>query len=138
MSGLARLVLGEGANAVRREVGPTSWAALEALVALGDGDGRAVASVRHVADELGISKNAAHRAIRRLVDAGLVTPLQERSTDGRFLTGSYGLEVPADALRCVPVEPTSPAPVTKRTSRRSTPTCGHSTDETTQLSLLTS
>lgn len=138
MSGSARLVLGEGANAVRREVGPTSWAALEVLVALGDGDARAVASVRHVADELGISKNAAHRAIRRLVDVGLVAPLQERSTDGRFLVGSYRLDVPADALRCVPVEPTPPAPIAKRTSRRSTATRRHSTDDTTQLSLLTS
>ena len=138
MSGLARLVLGEGATAVRRQVGPTSWAALEVLAVLGDGDGRAVASVRHVADELGISKNAAHRAIRRLVDAGIVSPLQARSLDGRFLIGSYRLEVPADALQRVPVEPTSLAPIAKRTSRRSTSTRRHPTDDTTQLSLLTS
>jgi DNA-binding IclR family transcriptional regulator len=138
MSGPARLVLGEGANAVRREVGPTSWAALEVLVALGDGDGRAVASVRHVADELGISKNAVHRAILRLVDAGFVSPLQERSLEGRFLIGSYRLEVPADALLRVPVEPTPSAPTDKRTSRRSTSTRRQSADDTTQLSLLTS
>ena len=138
MSGPARLVLGEGANAVRRQVGPTSWAALEVLVALGDGDGRAVASVRHVADELGVSKNAAHRAIRRLVDAGHVAPLQERSTDGRFLVGSYRLEVPADALQRVSVEPTSSAPTAKRTSPRSAATRRHSPDDTAQLSLLTS
>ena len=138
MSGTARLALGEGANAVRRRVGPTSWAALEVLAELGDDHGRAVASVRHVADELGISKNAAHRAIRRLVDAGLVSPLQERSPDGRFLIGSYRLEVPADALRCVPVEPTPSAPTAKRTSRRSAATRRRSADDTTQLSLLTS
>jgi DNA-binding IclR family transcriptional regulator len=108
------------------------------LAALGDGDGPAVASVRHVADELGISKNAAHRAIRRLVDAGIVSPLQERSPEGRFLTGSYRLEVPADALQRVPVEPTPTAPTVKRTSRRSPATRRHSTDDTTQLSLLTS
>jgi DNA-binding IclR family transcriptional regulator len=138
MSGPARLVLGEGANAVRRQVGPISWAALEVLVALGDGDGRAVASVRYVADELGISKNAGHRAIRRLVDAGLAFPLQERSTDGRFLVGSYRLEVPIHALQRVPVEPTSTAPIAKRTSRRSTATRRHPTDDPTQLSLLTS
>jgi DNA-binding IclR family transcriptional regulator len=138
MSGPARLVLGEGANSARREVGPTSWAALEVLAALGDGDGPAVASVRHVADELGISKNAAHRAIRRLVDAGIVSPLQERSPEGRFLTGSYRLEVPADALQRVPVEPTPTAPTVKRTSRRSTSTRRQSADDTTQLSLLTS
>lgn len=137
MSGLVRLVLGEGANAVRRQVGPTSWAALEVLVALGDGDSRAVASVRHVAAELGISKNAAHRAIHRLVAAGLVSPLQQRATDGRFLVGSYRLELPADALRCVPVEPTPTAPIAKRTSRRSA-AGRHPTDDTTQLSLLTS
>lgn len=138
MSGHARLVLGEGANAVRRQVGPTSWAALEVLVALGDADGRAIASVRHVADELGISKNTAHRAIRRLVDAGVVSPLQERSIDGRFLIGSYRLEVPADAIRRVPVEPTPFDPISKRASRRSTATRRQSIDDTTQLSLLTS
>ena len=138
MSAPTRLVLGEGANAVRREVGPTSWAALEVLAALGDGDGPAVASVRHVADELGISKNAAHRAIRRLVDAGFVGPLQERSPDGRFLVGSYRLEVPADALQRVPVASTPTAPTVKRTSRRSTSTRRQSADDTTQLSLLTS
>lgn len=138
MSGTARLVLGQGANDVRREVGPTSWAALEVLAELGDGDGRAVASVRHVADELGISKNAAHRAIRRLVDAGVVRPHQERSPNGRFLIGSYRLEVPVDALQRVPVEPSSCAPIPKRTTRRSAATRRHSADDTTQLSLLTS
>lgn len=138
MSGTARLALGEGANAVRRRVGPTSWAALEVLAELGDDHGRAVASVRHVADELGISKNAAHRAIRRLVDADVVRPHQERSLDGRFLIGSYRLEVPADALQRVAVEPTSAAPIAKRTSRRSAATRRHAADDTAQLSLLTS
>lgn len=138
MSGTARLVLGEGASAVRREVGPTSWAALEVLAVLSNDHGRAVASVRHVADELGISKNAAHRAVRRLVDAGLVSPLQERSPDGRFLIGSYRLEVPADALRCVPVESSSCAAIPERTTRRSAANRRHAADDAAQLSLLTS
>jgi MarR family len=137
MAGVAHLVLGDGATAVRRQVGPTSWAALEVLVAFGDGDGRAVASVRHVADELRISKNAAHQAIRRLVDASLVTPLQSRSTDGRFLVGSYRLDVPADALQCIAAESASTAPIGKRTSRRSTSNRRHPADDAAQLSLLT-
>ena len=138
MSASAPLVVGERAAAVRRQVGPASWAALEVFVALGDGDDRAVASVRHVADEIGISKNAAHRAIRRLVDAGFVAPLQPRSTDGRFLVGTYRLAIPVDALHRITVETASVARDAKRLPRRSSSTRRHPGDDTTQLSLLTS
>ncbi|MEZ5258057.1 MAG: hypothetical protein R2705_14500 [Ilumatobacteraceae bacterium] len=88
MSGHARLVLGEGANAVRRQVGPTSWAASRYSWHSAT---ETVEPLHRFATsaELGISKNTAHRAIRRLVDAGVVSPLQERSIDGRFLIGSY-------------------------------------------------
>ena len=137
MTPTARLVLGEGAAAARRQLGPTSWAALEVLVDLSDdGACRVVTSVRDVADQLGLSKNAAHRAIRRLVDAGLVAPTQERATDGRFLVGAYRLDVRTEVLhRATEVPRTStdgPSPTTRRTA----PT-RRRLDDGAQLTLLT-
>jgi DNA-binding IclR family transcriptional regulator len=120
----ARLVVGPGAEAVRRAVGPTAWAALEALAARADSDsGHAVvtASVRHTATLLGLSKNAAHRAIRRLIDAGLVEPAQRRDTDGRYLTGDYRLTVPLDVLTVEPATEPAPTPVESRRRRADRP-----------------
>ena len=134
---MVRLVVGEGAATIRREVGATSWAALEELAARDSDsslDGLVSASVRDIADELGVSKNTAHRAIRRLVDAGLVAPIQDRSTDGRFLAGTYRLSVPTG--RAPPRLPTNRAPPPVPTGARST-TRRHHTDDSTQLSLLT-
>lgn len=121
-------------------MGPTSWAALEVLVAGAvEIDGLQVvnASVRNVGDALGISKNAAHRAIRRLADNHLVAPAQSRSTDGRFLPGTYRLTVPADALHRATEELASTTRATTRTNRRTNSTRRHHTDDTAQLSLLT-
>jgi DNA-binding IclR family transcriptional regulator len=136
-------VVGGGADAVRRSLGPTSWAALEILVAGAvEIDERQIvnASVRNVADALGISKNAVHRAIRRLVDNQLVAPAQSRSTDGRFLPGTYCLTVPADALHRATEEPASTTRATTRTNRRTNhrtnSTRRQHTDDATQLSLL--
>lgn len=102
------LVVGDGAAAVRRDVGATAWAALEVLASQADrrGDRLVVASsVRGVADALGLAKNTAHRAVRRLVEAGLVEPDQTRANDGRFLAGLYVLALPPDVLRLVSDEP---------------------------------
>lgn len=113
----ARLVVGPGAEAARRAVGPTAWAALEVLAARADaGSAHSVvaANVRHTATVLGLSKNAAHRAIRRLIDAGLVAPRQRRAPDGRYLTGDYRLTIPSDVLTVEPAAELGPAPVESR------------------------
>jgi hypothetical protein len=48
---------------------------------------------------LGVTRNTAHRAVRRLVEAGLAAPLQERSNDGCFVTGCYRLVITVDVLQ---------------------------------------
>jgi hypothetical protein len=110
----ARLVVGPGAEVVRRAVGPTAWAALEVLAARVDtraGQFVVAANVRGTAIALGLSKNAAHRAIRRLVDTGLAAPTQHRATDGRYLTGDYQLTIPPDVLTVESATGPTPAPV---------------------------
>lgn len=138
MSTSARLVVGDGADEVRRSLGPTSWAALEVLASRAvEVDGRHIvtASVRSVADALDVAKNTAHRAMRRLVEAGLVEPIQQRSGDGRFLAGAYRLTVAPDVLQVATDDPAPCAPPSRHPrTRRSHP---HS-DRGTQLDLLAS
>ena len=110
------LVVGEGAAAVRLDVGATAWAALEVLASQADrrGDHLVVAaSVRGVADALGLAKNTAHRAVRRLVEAGLVAPDQARASDGRFVAGAYVLVLVPDVLRPMIGELASPRPASR-------------------------
>lgn len=112
MSEPDRLILGPGAAAVRRALGPTAWAVLEVLAARAEplgGHAVVAANVRDTAAALGLSKNAAHRAIRRLIHAGLVEPTQHRATDGRYLTGRYRLTIPTDVVTIEPA--TEPAPI---------------------------
>jgi len=130
------LILGEGADATRRLIGPTAWSALEVLASRAVDDGGAtvaVSSVRDVAGALGVAKNTAHRAIRTLVASGLATPDQHRAPDGRFTTSAYRLTVPADVLQRVPHEPCSPRAAPSRRQPRPTRSSG---DAGTQLDLL--
>jgi hypothetical protein len=97
--GFARAVtVGPEAGEVRRRVGPMAWCALEVLAAssiAGHGDDGlwAEASVRSVAAELGVSKNAAHRALHVLFMSGLVVATQRRNSGGRFEIGTYDLRL---------------------------------------------
>jgi hypothetical protein len=126
----ARLVVGPRADELRRVLGPAAWAALEVLAAGSepvDGDTVVVAAVRETASILGLSKNATHRAVRRLVAAGLAVPDQRRADDGRYLTGRYRLTIPADVLTVTPAtadrapgsEPLPAAPRRRRAADRS-------------------
>jgi DNA-binding IclR family transcriptional regulator len=81
------------AAALRRDLGPVAWCALECLVERADSSCLVEASTRSVAKDLGVAKNTAHRALRTLVSAGLVATEQERATDGRFRAGRYRLHV---------------------------------------------
>ena len=128
MSSGNSVLVGEHAGDVRRQLGPLAWAALEVLVSHGtmvDGESIADSSVRDVAVQLGVAKNTAHRAVRALRAAVLVSPIQRRDNDGRFLDGGYRLTVARDVLHIAPSSLTTNAPITARprTRRNNTKPC---------------
>jgi hypothetical protein len=89
--------VGPASAALRRRLGPTAWVILEELLARSSGPAeccRATVSVRSLAAELGLAKDTAARALRRLHSDGLVTGCQLRSTAGTFGTSSYTIVVP--------------------------------------------
>jgi DNA-binding transcriptional ArsR family regulator len=96
------VTLGPATAEWRRRLGPVAWCALEAIAehaAFSPNDDCAEVNVRAVAVELGIAPNTASRALRRLVDAGLVEPRQSRNRRGRFGVGTYRVTIPSDVLR---------------------------------------
>jgi DNA-binding transcriptional ArsR family regulator len=96
------VTLGPAAAEWRCGLGPVAWCALEAVaehVGPSPDDECAEVSVRTVAAALGIAPNTANRALRRLVDAGLVEPRQSRSGRGRFGAGTYRVTISSNVLR---------------------------------------
>lgn len=105
---------GERAAALRRCLGPVPWCALECLIERSDDGCSVEASVQLVAAELGVAKNTAHRALRAVVLAGLVTAEQQRTDGGRFRSGRYRLHLDGlldRAPRPAPPGRRRPAPV---------------------------
>ena len=90
------VVVGAAASELRRTLGPTSWMVLEELIrSTGPADSCvACVSVRALAGSLGLAKDTAGRAIRRLRNAGLVTVAQQRTDGGVFDIGTYLIAVP--------------------------------------------
>lgn len=91
------IVVAFEASELRRELGPTSWMVLEELLLGSTGPVDACVarvSVRALAASLGLAKDTACRAIRRLRDAGLVRVAQQRTVTGSFDTGTYVIAVP--------------------------------------------
>ncbi len=91
------IVVAFEASELRRDLGPTSWIVLEELLlrSIGRADACvASVSVRALAASLGLAKDTAGRAIRRLRDAGLVRVAQQRTVAGSFDTGTYLIAVP--------------------------------------------
>ena len=85
------------ARALRRDLGPTSWMALEELLLRSTGPADACVarvSVRALAASLGLSKDTACRAIGRLRYAGLVRVTQQRTVAGIFDACTYVIAVP--------------------------------------------
>ena len=96
-SPLRSVAFGLAASELRRALGSTSWMVLEELLlcSTGPADGCvASVSVRALATSLGLAKDTAGRAIRRLRCAGLVTVAQQRTVAGIFDTGTYLIAVP--------------------------------------------
>lgn len=89
-----RLVVLTSSAATRRSLGHLAWAALEVLALrtrFEDGALVADGNVRTLAAELGVGKDTAAAAVRRLVDAGLVHHRSRRS-GGRYATSAYLLD----------------------------------------------
>ena len=120
---MTRRIDADRADALRRDLGPTPWCALECLIERAGAGSVAVASVRSLAVQLGVAKNTANRAIGTLVRAGVVEAVQDRGSDGQFRPGAYRLHL--DGI-------TAPPPV-KRTRQRTT---ARTTADPAQLSLL--
>jgi DNA-binding transcriptional ArsR family regulator len=101
------LLLAAESVELRRLLGPTAWAVFEELllVSTSTADGRqASMSVRSLAQRLGLAKDTVARALTRLRRAGLVTPIQSRSSSGVFGVGSYLLTIP-DSIAVQAVSP---------------------------------
>ena len=111
-SAASSIVVDRRAAELRRRLGPTAWVVLEELLAdvSGPGDPVVRTNVRQLAARLGLSKDTAARALRRLRSAGLVERQDARQASGAFGPVSYVVRlerVPGVALR--PVErPTRP------------------------------
>lgn len=137
------LVVTPAVATIRRRLGPVAWLVLEELLlGAGPADGTVGTTrscdvtVRDLAERLGLDKDTVARAVRRLVDDGLIARKQARTVDGTFTRTTYRVEVP-DGLRIVLTGPTAPAPPPRRTA---TPTTAATRATTTpaplQLSLL--
>jgi DNA-binding transcriptional ArsR family regulator len=106
------VVVGAAASELRRAVGPTSWMVLEEMLMRSTGRAGACVSsvsVRALAASLGLAKDTAGRAIRRLRDAGLVTVAQQRTVAGVFDTGTYVIALP-DGVTLIHTAPATSQP----------------------------
>ena len=107
------IVVGPKAHELRSYVGSASWAVLEEMmqVAVGPRD-RLVAevSIRSLATSLGVAKDTAARAVRRLRDLGVIEADQRRGDSGVFQAGVYRLAVPAACLAVAPDAPAAESP----------------------------
>ena len=93
---------GEDERLLRRSLGPTAWAVLAdvRMDARPDEAGIAVAatSARQVAANLGIGKDTAARALRRLTAAGVLRRRpQGAGATGRFTRGTYEVRLSCSA-----------------------------------------
>ena len=105
------VVVGAAASELRRTLGPTSWMVLEELLVRSTGPADACVaqvSVRALAASLGLAKDTAGRAIRRLRYAGLVTVAQQRTDSGIFDTGTYLIAVPDCITLNAPTQSSQP------------------------------
>ena len=92
-----RLVLEADSVELRRALGPTAWVVFEELLLTSTATPsgrRASVSVRSLAAGLGLAKDTVARALSRLRRAGLVTPIQTRTSAGAFAAGTYLLTMP--------------------------------------------
>jgi hypothetical protein len=102
-----RVVVGDAAGAMRRQLGPTAWAALETMVSrsvVRDDALVVETSVRSLGAELGLAKDTVARALVTLRAAGVLTGVQARAASGTFAVGEYFVRVAADVLAIAPAD----------------------------------
>ncbi len=110
------LLLAAESVELRRLLGPTAWAVFEELLLVSTSTPRgrqASMSVRSLARRLGLAKDTVARALTRLRRAGLVTPVQSRTSAGVFAAGSYLLTIP-DSIAIQAVSPLTRASTRSR------------------------
>ena len=95
------LVVTPAVATIRRRLGPVAWVVLEELLlGAGPADGTAGttrscdATVRDLAERLGLDKDTVARAVRRLADDGLIAREQARTVDGTFTRTTYRVDGP--------------------------------------------
>ena len=91
-----QLVLTDAARGLRRQLGPTAWTVLEELLLDATGGEAMVVEthVRRIAAGVGINKDSAARALRRLIVQGVVTRRSGRDPlSGCFGRSVYGLHL---------------------------------------------
>ena len=92
----ASLSLTTAARGLRRKLGPTAWTVLEELLLdATNGEPMVVEThVRRIADGVGISKDSAARAVRRLIAHGVVSRSSGRDPgSGCFGRSAYALHL---------------------------------------------
>ncbi len=115
------VTVGAESEALRRQLGPTSWMVFEALLMGSTGAGDdcvARVSVRELALLLGLAKDTVAGAVRRLRDHELVTAVQHRTDIGMFDVGVYRITIRENALTVTsaPIDVRSRARVVRRDS----------------------
>jgi hypothetical protein len=109
------LSLTERAVEVRRSLEPMTWMVLEELGLAVPGSLERPVGVRSIAATLGRSPDAVARALRLLIETGLVTRTTERDEwSGRFGASTYTVDLSGAGLQLPPsnpsVETASPPP----------------------------
>lgn len=98
-TGRRTVVVRPAAGHLRRVLGATSWVLLEELLARSIGNaGLSVttASIRSLAESLGVAKDTVGRAVTVLRSVGVLTVVQHRTVAGVFGSTTYRITVPAD------------------------------------------
>jgi hypothetical protein len=95
------LVICPPSSGLRRTLDPAAWVVLEEMLLRSTAVGAhrvARVSVRSLAGSLGLAKDTAARAIRRLRAAGVVSGAQQRTAAGAFDTGIYVITVSPEII----------------------------------------
>jgi DNA-binding MarR family transcriptional regulator len=83
---------------LRTQVGPIGWLVVEAIATQsppGIGTVEALCSSRSLAGNVGVSKDSVARALRSLIDAGVIERVDRReASSGHFASSTYRIDLP--------------------------------------------